>query len=114
MMGLAEPSRLEPASAPMEGVVCAILRAEARRGFDDEFAALMNDLAHLVRTEEPGCESYVVTRAMGSLAHFVMHARFSNWRAFEAHADTPHLTRLMPRLNALLAAPIAMEIFLEV
>ena len=114
MMGLAEPSRAARAAAPMEGVVCAILRAEARRGFDDEFAALMSDLAHHIRTDEPGCQSYVVTLAMGSLAHFVMHARFDDWRAFEAHAETPLIKRLMPRLNALLASPIAMELFLEV
>jgi len=113
MMGLAEPSRARPALAPMQGNVCAILRAETRAGFDQEFAALMSDLAHHVRSDEPGCESYVVTRAMGSPAHFAIHARFRDWRAFEAHADTAHLSRLMPRLNALLVAPLAMEIFLE-
>lgn len=89
------------------------MRAETLRGADEEFAALMSDLAHQVRSEEPGCESYIVTRAMGSPSHFVIHARFSDWRAFEAHPDTPHIARYAARLNALLASPIAMEIFLE-
>ena len=90
------------------------MRAETLPGADADFAALIGDLAWHVRNEEAGCESYVVTRAMGSLEHFVIHARFDDWRAFEAHADTPHMARLMPRLSALLAAPLAMEIYLEV
>lgn len=101
------------AAAPPRAV-CAVLRAETRQGADAEFAALLDDLAHRVRTEEPGCDSYVATRAMGSLAHFAVHARFTDWDAFERHADTEHFRRLMPRLTALLAAPVSMELFLEV
>jgi quinol monooxygenase YgiN len=113
-MGWAEPSQARPARAPRPRAVCAILRAETRPGVDNEFEALMSDLAHHVRAAEAGCDSYTVTRAMGSEAHFVVHARFLDWDAFEGHADTPHLNRLMPRLSALLAAPLSMEIFLEV
>lgn len=91
-----------------------MLRAQTKPGRGNELAAVLSDLAHHVRADEPGCESYTVTRAMGSQAHFAVHARFSDWRAFEAHAETPHIVRLRARLNALLAAPIAMEIFLEV
>ncbi len=94
--------------------MCAVLRAETRKGADAEFEAVLNDLARAVRTEEPGCSSYVVTRAMGSTAHFAVHARFADWDAFEDHADTAHLKRLMPRLTALLAQPLSMEIFLEI
>jgi quinol monooxygenase YgiN len=82
-------------------------------GGDEEAEALLGDLAHHVRTDEPGCDAYVVTRAMGSLAHFVMHARFTDWRSFEAHADTEHMSRLMPRISALLDAPLEIELYLE-
>jgi quinol monooxygenase YgiN len=51
---------------------------------------------------------------MGSRRHFVVHARFVDWRAFQRHAETPHFNRMLPRLTALLAAPVSMEIFLEV
>ena len=37
-----------------------------------------------------------------------------DWTAFKDHADTPHLKRAMPRINALLASPLALEIYLEV
>jgi quinol monooxygenase YgiN len=105
-----EPQRKK---AP-QGAVCTVVRVETRNGAAAEFAALLSDLAHSVRAEEDGCTSYVVTRAIGSPQHFAVHARFSDWRAFEGHAETPHLKRLLPRINALLASPIAMEIYLEV
>src|SRR5690349_19512677 len=105
MMGLPEP-RTRAAHAPQSSCVCAILRAETKPGRDEDFAALLGDLAFHVRNEEPGCESYVVTRAMGSPSHFAVHARFDDWHAFEAHADTAHMAKLMPRLSALLAAPL--------
>jgi quinol monooxygenase YgiN len=89
------------------------MRIECREGLDEEFEALLGDLAHLVRADEPSCESYVVTRAMGSRSHFAIHARFADWLSFERHAETTHLRRLMPRLTALMAGPMAMEIFLE-
>jgi quinol monooxygenase YgiN len=94
--------------------VCAIVRAETRVGADLEFEALLGDLAHRVRAEEPGCNAYVVSRMLGSRQHFAVHARFASWRAFARHAETEHLTRLLPRLTALLAAPISLEIFFEV
>lgn len=90
------------------------MHAQTRAGVDEDFSALLSDLAHHVRNEESGCDSYVVTRAMGSREHFVIHARFFDWDAFEAHADTGHMQKLMPRLSALLASPLVMEIYLEV
>ena len=107
-----EPQRRK--STPPAGAICAVVRAQVRDGSGENFAALLGDLAYRVRAEEVGCTSYVVTRAMGSPEHFAIHARFADWQAFEGHADTEHLKRMMPRINALLAAPLAMEIFLEV
>jgi quinol monooxygenase YgiN len=94
--------------------VCAIVRAETRPGADEEFEALLRDLAHRVCAEEKGCVSYVVTRPLGSREHFAVHARFSDWTAFKDHAETEHLKRVMPRMTALLASPVSMEIFFEV
>jgi quinol monooxygenase YgiN len=101
----------EPHNAPE--AVCVLLRAESIKGADDDVQAILNDLARRVRADEPGCHSYVVTRQMGSREHFAVHARFDSWDTFNAHADTAHLGRLLPRLAPLLATPISMEIFLE-
>ena len=94
----------------LEQLILLFKHFEGINGLRD---ALLSDLAHRVRAEEIGCESYVVTRAMGSSEHFVIHARFSDWASFEGHPDTPHFKRFMPRLNALLASPVAMEIYVE-
>jgi quinol monooxygenase YgiN len=96
------------------GAVCILMRAETNPGEDEEFAALMSDLAHTVRAEETGCRSYVVTRELGSRDGFAIHARFQDWKSFKRHAETPHLNRILPRLSACLAAPWSMEIFMEV
>lgn len=90
------------------------MRGEASEGSQDEVERLLKDLAFAVDLDEPACTSYVLTRQMGSHRHFVVHARFVDWRAFERHAETPHFNRMLPRLTALLAAPVSMEIFLEV
>ena len=90
-----------------------MIRAQSRVGADEELASLLAELASRVRADEPECTSYVVTRMMGSNEHFAVHARFSSWDAFNAHAETPHLSRVLPRLPALLATSISMELFLE-
>lgn len=99
---------------PPQGAVCAVVRVETRAGTGTEFVSILSDLAHRVRNEEDGCTNYSVTRAMGSPDHFAVHARFEDWTAFKDHAETPHLKRAMPRINALLASPLALEIYLEV
>lgn len=93
--------------------MCVIIRAQSRVGADEEIASLLAELELRVRADEPACLSYIVTRMIGSSEHFAVHARFSSWDAFDAHAETPHLSRLLPRLTALLATPISMELFLE-
>lgn len=93
--------------------VCVILRIEARPGADEELGGLLAEVAKGARAHELGCLSYVVTRTLGSREHFAVHARFASLDAFDAHADAPHLAGVLPRLTPLLAAPISMEIFME-
>lgn len=97
-----------------ERTVCAIARGEALTGNEGELEALLRDLAFAVQAEEAGCTSYLVTRALGSRAHFAVHAHFADMRAFQVHAETPHFKRAMPRIQALLAEPITMELFFAV
>jgi quinol monooxygenase YgiN len=94
--------------------VCVVMRAETLAGADEQAEAMLADLAFRVLAEERGCLSYVVTRVMGSGSHFAVHARFASWQAFQRHAITAHMERALPSLTALLATPVALEIFLEV
>lgn len=109
----AEPFSSEPASDRAGASVCVIVRTETLPGAEQDFARVISDLQRKVRSDEPDCLSYVVTRMMGSESHFAIHARFCNWRAFSRHAETAHVTDALPRLMALLAQPVSMEIFLE-
>jgi quinol monooxygenase YgiN len=104
----------EPLGHAARSAVCAVVRLQTRPGADEELEALMRDFSHQVRAEEPGCAAYVVTRSIGSRTHFAVHAQFADMDAFNGHADTQHLKRVMPRLSALLATPISMEIFFAV
>jgi quinol monooxygenase YgiN len=106
-----EPVSKKRARAPQG--VCAIIRAEAKPGAGAKLKWLLAELAQDVRASEEGCASYVVTHTIGAPRHFAVLAHFTSWEAFEAHAETQHLTRVLPELTALLAAPISMEIFLE-
>ena len=113
-MDWADPSSYRLGARADAQSICAVLKAETHPGFDEEFESLIRDFAGQVRDAEVGCDSYVVTRMMGSRNHFAVHAQFTNMEAFERHADTQHMAKAMPRLSALLATPISMEIFFAV
>lgn len=113
-MDWADPSSYKLGAPSASPGVCAVLRAEIHPGYDDEAETLLRELALKVRDSEVGCDSYVVTRMIGSRNHFAVHAHFSTLEALERHADTLHMARAMPRLSALLATPISMEIFVAV
>ncbi len=101
------------ARAP-SGAICVTVRLEALPGFDQRVAQMMAQFAVRVEADEPGCTYYAVTRQIGSPRHFAAHARFADWDAFNAHADTTHMLVALPELTAALAAPIALEIFVEI
>lgn len=109
-MGLSQPRTLKHAVTEAR-VVCVLLHYAGKEHSERDLRALLADFVEQARGEEPGVLSYVVTQALGSATHFVVHAQFSDWSAFEAHAETQHMRRFLPRLTALLAAPISMELY---
>lgn len=100
--------------AAPSGAICVTVRLQAQPGEDRRLARMMADFAARVAADEPGCTYYAVTRQIGSPRHFAAHARFADWSAFNAHADTAHMQAALPELTAALAAPIALEIFVEI
>lgn len=96
------------------GAICVTVRLEALPHCDARVAQMMAEFAAHVEADEPGCTYYAVTRQIGSPRHFAAHARFADWDAFNAHADTAHMQAALPELTAALAAPIALEIFIEI
>lgn len=106
------PSQRKPARH--QGAVCVTARLEAELGGEAVIEQALAHFAAAVRVEEPGCTSYYISRQIGSNRHFAVHARFADWAAFNAHAETPHMEHALARLSPALAAPVALEIFLEV
>jgi quinol monooxygenase YgiN len=113
-MGLAQPGISGRIAAQQARVVCVLLHYVGKANEEASLHALLAAFARDACNEEPGLLSYVVSQAMGSASHFVVHAQFIDWSAFEAHAETAHMRRLLPQLTALLGAPISMELFLGV
>lgn len=101
-------------SARHQGAVCVVARLEAAVGAEAALGRALGAFAAVVRAEETACTSYYVTHHAGAPTHFAVHVRFADWAAFKAHPETPHMARALPRISALLAAPMALEIFFEV
>jgi quinol monooxygenase YgiN len=101
-------------SARHQGPLCVVARLETRIGAERSVQAALQKLARAVRAEEVGCTGFHLTRPLGTAGHFVVHARFSDWRAFEAHAETAHMECALAHITPELTAPMALEIFLEV
>jgi quinol monooxygenase YgiN len=118
MLGMTQTARrlnqADFAAARGEAKVCMIVRGEAREGADEAVEQLLADFAHMVRAHEPGCRGYFIARAVGSRLHFAAHARFNGWIALRRHAASKHMQDLLPHLMAQLAAPVSLEVFLEV
>jgi quinol monooxygenase YgiN len=104
----------QPAPQPRHASVCLIVRAEAKAGQEERVEKLLREFAYQVRNEELGCDSYTVTRMIGSDNFFAAHARFIDFEAFRAHGETDHMHSIMARLSPHLATPFAMEIYSEV
>lgn len=100
-------------AAPRPRSVCVVMRGQTKPGDADQFETLLNDFVDKVQTLERGCSSYVATRLLGSENNFAVHARFAGWHSFQRHAITAHMKRALPRLSALLATPVSLEIFIE-
>src|SRR5574338_553296 len=110
-MGLAQPRTSRRMAAAHARTMCVLLHYAGKPESEQVLGALLTDFARRASEEEAGLLSYVVTQAMGSATHFVVHAHFSDWDAFEAHAETQHMQTLLPPLTELLAAPISMELY---
>jgi len=80
------------------------VRLHAREG---EASAVEQALREVLAPsrEEGGCLSFHVFRAMRDRRLFYIHSRWTDETAFQAHAELPHTTRFLKRVDALLDQP---------
>ena len=91
----------------MIGVVARLLVLD---GEQKAFEAAMQELAAEVRAAEPGCLLYEVYKKEGSDIEYVVLERYASREAMEAHAQSAHFQRMMPRLAPLLGGPLDIEV----
>jgi quinol monooxygenase YgiN len=74
---------------------------------EEEASALEQALRDVLgpSREEPGCLSFHVFRSMRDRGLFYIHSRWTDKAAFQAHAELPHTTRFLKRVDALLDQP---------
>jgi len=106
------PAQLK--AARHAGAVCVVARLEADVAGAATLERVLGRLAAAVAGDEPRCTSFYVTRPIGAPLHFAVHARFTDWAAFKAHAETAHMTHALAGIRPALAAPMALEIFFEI
>lgn len=87
--------------------VIATLRAAS--GKEDELQSVLRDLAIQVRAE-PGCTSYVVTRARKEPGLFKVIEGYLDESALRDHAASPHMQQTKSRLADVLAERLLVEV----
>ena len=88
---------LDPGSAEL----FIFARFHAREGQADPVAAALREVRELTR-EEPGCRAHEVFRSIRDPRLFWVHSRWVDEAAFERHAELPHTTRFVARVEPLL------------
>src|SRR5512142_874791 len=93
---------------PVMTVVFAILKA--RPEYADEVEHQLRELVRLTR-EEPGALGYAVYRQPGG--GFLVHERYADERAREAHFAAPYVTAFLAATERLLVAAPQVEMGVE-
>ena len=60
--------------------------------------------------EEPGCLSYGAFQSQRDPDEFVIHTRWKELSAFEAHAELPHTVRFVEEVEPLLDHPFTVTV----
>jgi quinol monooxygenase YgiN len=84
---------------PMAIVVIARMKAKA--GKEQELEAAFRDMITKVRTE-PGCQQYVLHRALKDPTQFAFYEVYADKEALDAHGKTPHMAEMRSKLGGLI------------
>jgi len=93
-------------------VVIARVKAKPGRGRDLERHLV--EMAEWVAANEPETQTYLCSRSRTNSDEFVFFERYSNAKAFEAHAQSDRFRTLARRIADLLEGPATIEAFDEI
>ena len=72
----------------------------------DEVRALLVPYAEK-SAKEPGCLKYVLMEVIAEPGRFLTYERWTNKAALDAHMVTPDIKEIVPKLQPILAKPVA-------
>lgn len=73
-------------------VYVVVANWRAKEGADDDVAAILADLAPMVR-QEPGCLQFVGNRSRSDPRRFLIYEEYTSEEAFDAHRETAHFAQ---------------------
>lgn len=76
---------------------------QARPGKASELRAALTGLTAPTR-REPGCLNYDLHQSAQEPAKFLFHENWTNKAALDAHLKSPHIQKLLPRVDELCIA----------
>lgn len=91
--------------------VVATLRAQA--GKETELAEACKELARQVREKEEGCLMYIAHQSVEEPGKIVFFEKYRDVDAQKTHRHTPYFREAGLRFQALLAAPIEVQVLSE-
>ena len=100
----------------MSQQVTVFARLRAAQGKGDALAALMGELAQVVRAKEPGCLAYRLHRSNGDPDLLMFYETYADEAAFEIHRNAPYVLECRARRNAeqLAAGPVEIDVCREI
>jgi quinol monooxygenase YgiN len=76
---------------------------QARPGKEAELRAALTGLLAPTR-QEPGCLNYDLHQSAQEPAKFLFHENWTDQAALDAHLKSPHIQKLLPRVDELCTA----------
>ncbi len=86
----------------MISLITQIARFEAQSGKEIEAYTALKKMADAVRTNEPGCLMYAVTRGQVNHREIYVYEVYESQEAFDAHRKTDHLREMQSSFDKFL------------
>src|SRR5215469_7412196 len=81
--------------------IIIIARMKAKPGCEQQLEQAFREMITKVRTE-PGCEAYVLHRAVKDPTQFAFFESYKDKEALDFHGKTPHMAEMRGKLGGLI------------
>jgi quinol monooxygenase YgiN len=92
--------------------IVVVARIKAKQGCEKQLEESFRGMIAKVR-EEPGCEQYILHRALKDPTQFVFVEAYKDKEALDFHSKTPHMAELGKKLRELVEST-SLDILSEV